>query len=251
LNPRVTIATICFNSERTIEKTIRSVLSQDYLNIEYIIVDGKSTDGTMGVVEKYNSNISITISEKDSGPAEAQRKAVENSTGEYIMFLFADDWIPKNYISNAVRFLTSNKSDYVFGNNAFCDSFGKIVYTVYGDKNYAKKIKYTMPRINYTSIVSRLSIYHVSKMKDDEFKVAPDYDFLISIHNKGIVGKYCDQLTCYNQIGGNSHRKYFQGVRDVRNISIKHGANPVFAYAYYFERLVGHFCLNLLRFLNK
>ncbi|AXH98438.1 glycosyltransferase [Sporosarcina sp. PTS2304] len=93
--PKITIITACYNSEDTIEQTIQSVLSQTYENIEYIIVDGASTDGTMDIVEKYRDRIDVVVSEKDRGVYDAFNKGVELATGEYIIFLNSDDYFYK------------------------------------------------------------------------------------------------------------------------------------------------------------
>ena len=89
--PKVTIVTVCYNSADTIEKTILSVLSQTYDNVEYIIVDGGSTDGTLDVIRKYSSRITRWVSEPDKGTFDAMNKAVGMATGDYVNFMNAGD----------------------------------------------------------------------------------------------------------------------------------------------------------------
>ena len=88
---KVSIITVCYNSAETIENTIQSVLSQDYSTIEYIIVDGKSTDATLQIIEKYKTQISKIISEKDDGIYFAINKGIAMATGDIIAILHADD----------------------------------------------------------------------------------------------------------------------------------------------------------------
>ena len=90
-NPKITIITICYNSARTIEKTIRSVVSQDYENREYNIVDGLSTDDTMDIVGKYRDQIDIIISEKDKGISDAFNKGIRRASGDLIAMINSDD----------------------------------------------------------------------------------------------------------------------------------------------------------------
>jgi glycosyltransferase involved in cell wall biosynthesis len=88
---KFSIITVCKNSEKTIEKTIKSVIEQTYKNIEYIIIDGKSTDNTAGIIKKYINKISHYINEEDNGIYDAMNKGVNLAKGDYISFLNADD----------------------------------------------------------------------------------------------------------------------------------------------------------------
>lgn len=88
---KISIITICYNSAQTIEKTILSVVGQDYANREYIVVDGLSSDGTMGIVDRYRDKIDIVISEKDRGISDAFNKGIARATGDIIVMINSDD----------------------------------------------------------------------------------------------------------------------------------------------------------------
>ena len=88
---KISIITICYNRASTIESAIQSVLSQNYANKEYIVVDGGSTDGTQAVIERYRSEISHYISEPDKGMYDALNKAIQLATGDLVMILHSDD----------------------------------------------------------------------------------------------------------------------------------------------------------------
>jgi len=96
--PKISIITACYNAENTIEQAIQSVLGQTYENIEYIIVDGASTDGTMEIVEKYRNKIDVVVSESDKGVYDAFNKGVGLATGDFINFMNADDYFSTNTI---------------------------------------------------------------------------------------------------------------------------------------------------------
>ena len=88
---KVSIITVCYNSEKTIRDTIESVLGQDYPEIEYIIVDGESQDKTLSIIESYHQSINKIISEKDNGMYDALNKGIENSSGDILGILHSDD----------------------------------------------------------------------------------------------------------------------------------------------------------------
>jgi glycosyltransferase len=113
---KVSIITVCYNSASTIEATIRSVVSQDYQNIEYIIIDGSSTDSTLSIVEKYKDSISKVISEKDNGIYFAINKGINFATGDIIGILHADDFYTDNLvISKVVEVFQKTGADTLYG----------------------------------------------------------------------------------------------------------------------------------------
>ena len=93
---KVSLITITYNSERTLEDTIKSVIAQDYPNIEYIIIDGKSKDGTMKIVDKYRAHIAKVVSESDRGLYDAMNKGWKHATGDLIGYLNSDDFFACN-----------------------------------------------------------------------------------------------------------------------------------------------------------
>jgi len=115
---RISVITVCYNAERTIEKAIRSLCSQIYSNIEYIIIDGNSTDKTIEIVNKYSSKISRIISEKDEGIFDAMNKGLSLSSGDIIYFLNADDYFYDDFVlADVARVFVEDDSRYlVFGN---------------------------------------------------------------------------------------------------------------------------------------
>jgi glycosyltransferase len=111
----VSIITVCYNSEKTIENTIQSVLSQKYSSIEYIIVDGKSTDQTLSIIEKYKSRIDLIISEKDGGIYDAINKGIKNASGDIIGLVHADDVLKNNRVITNIMDCFVHDVDIVYG----------------------------------------------------------------------------------------------------------------------------------------
>ncbi len=117
-NPKITIVTPVYNCVEYIEETIKSVLTQDYKNIEYIIVDGGSNDGTFKIIEKYLKKINFFISEKDEGMYDALNKGFKMATGKYLAWLNADDLYFNNCISKTVELMEKNNYQWINGISA-------------------------------------------------------------------------------------------------------------------------------------
>ncbi len=108
---KISVATVCYNCKDTIEKTIISVLMQTYREIEYIIVDGASTDGTLDIVDKYIEDDRIVlISEPDKGLYDAMNKAVARATGDYIIYMNSGDVFASDDVFDKIK-------NYLYGNN--------------------------------------------------------------------------------------------------------------------------------------
>ena len=130
---KISIITVCFNASQTIEATIKSVVGQTYSNIEYIIVDGLSTDNTLKIVGKYKHRIAKIVSEKDKGLYDAMNKGVKMAKGQIVYFLNADDvLVDKNIIREIMEeFEKDSKLDLVFGE----------IYFFYPKENKTVRIK--------------------------------------------------------------------------------------------------------------
>ena len=127
---KISVITASFNNADTIEDTLRSVIEQDYPEIEFIIVDGKSTDNTLEIVERYKSKIAKIISEKDDGIYFALNKGIESATGDVIAFLHADDiYENSSAISHVMKIFNEGKVESVYGDLHYVDRVdtGKII----------------------------------------------------------------------------------------------------------------------------
>src|SRR6185369_15072253 len=113
--PLVTVITVVFNGAKHLDDTIRSVITQTYDNVEYIIIDGGSTDGTLDIIKKYEGKIDYWVSEKDKGISDAFNKGISLSTGNIIGIINADDWYELDAIQMvAERYISQNKNNIIF-----------------------------------------------------------------------------------------------------------------------------------------
>ena len=125
--PKISVITVCYNARATIERCVRSVLNQYYINIEYIIIDGNSADGTLSILEKYKKNISILVSEPDKGIYDAMNKGIALATGDVVGVLNADDFFADEDVLTVVAdAFNNNDTDIVYGNLDYIKLNGKI-----------------------------------------------------------------------------------------------------------------------------
>lgn len=180
---RVSIITVCYNSEATIEKTIKSVLSQTFQNIEYIIVDGGSKDSTLDIVSKYQDNIAKVISEPDKGIYDAMNKGIKAATGDIIGILNSDDYyVGDDIASIIVKAFKQNSPDIVFADLAYVvtGSENKLLRYYSAKKFTPKKLKYGIMPPHPTLYVKR-EVYEKHGNYRLDFKIASDYEMFVRL----------------------------------------------------------------------
>ena len=201
---KVSIITVCFNSELTIEETINSVISQTYSNIEYIIIDGKSTDNTHRIIKKYVNRVDLLISEKDNGLYYAMNKGVSLASGDIIGILNSDDlFYSNNTIKNVVKyFIEDEKIKLLYGNIVFFNSSTGNVTRIWKSKTYYKSFFEHGNVPPHPSVFIKKEIYFKNKFNTN-FKIAADYEFLLRLlKKKNILSKYIDENIVKMREGG-------------------------------------------------
>ena len=181
--PTVSLITVSYNSYRYIEQTIKSVLSQDYQHIEYIIIDGNSSDGTQEIIKKYQSKISYWVSEDDSGPGEAANKGLSIATGKYLWFINSDDYLcSPSSISQLVEFLESNpKIDFAYGDQYFVDQDNKKIGEIrYPDFDLQRLLKHTGSFPLNGCLLTRRAFEQIGGI-DLSFDVNDDLEYYVRI----------------------------------------------------------------------
>lgn len=179
--PLITIITVSYNSAKTIERTIQSVISQSYQNIEYIIIDGMSTDGTTDIIAKYNDDIYYWISEKDNGVYDAMNKALALSNGFAIGILNSDDWYESEAVYKVVEHMQSMPAvDIIHGLLRFIDLNGNADSIV---GHYSSFLNRGM--IEHPTCFIKKSIYNLVGDFDLKYKSAADYDWMLRAEAMG------------------------------------------------------------------
>lgn len=176
---RISIITVCYNCESEIEKTILSVINQTYPNIQYIIIDGGSTDSTLKIINKYRNKISIVLSEKDNGIYDAMNKGIDLSDGIWINFMNAGDTF---YNNNVIHDIFENKkyqADIIYGSAIYNYGFGEIL-------KKPSSIQTINKFMGFCHQSTFINTYVMKKYKYNlKYKIVADYDFFLKVYKLG------------------------------------------------------------------
>jgi glycosyltransferase involved in cell wall biosynthesis len=212
--PLISIITIVYNGEKTIERTIRSVLNQTYNDIEYIIIDGNSNDATLDVLKKYSNKIDYWVSEKDNGISDAFNKGIKLATGELIGFINADDW----YETDACAIIAScynEKIDVYVGDCMYLFPNGERKLF----KAKIDKLKKYMS-VSHPSCFIRKDCYSGHGDYSLDYPLAMDYDLLLRLYTKGLNFYHVNSNLSTFVLGGVSNKnviKSFIECREIKN----------------------------------
>ncbi len=205
---KVSIITVCFNSEDTIEDTFKSVALQDYKNIEYIVVDGGSSDGTLNIVDNYGAMIAKSSSESDRGIYYAMNKGLAMATGDVIGFINSDDMLDAfNCISEVVKVFKETGVSIVYGDKVYVDP--KDTTKI---KRYWRSGKFDINRYKWGWMTPHLSTYIKKSVYekygdfDTNFKIAADYELMLRfIVKNGLIPVYLPMVIAKMRSGGVSN----------------------------------------------
>jgi len=175
--PLITVVTVVRNGEAALGKTILSVINQTYRNLEYIVIDGASTDGTVDIIKKHEDKIDYWVSDPDGGIYDAMNKGIDLAAGEWINFMNSDDWFYNNDVIADV-FKTQHEADIIYG-----DTYMRTSYFQYIEKEDHTTLgkSFTM---SHQSTFVKLSLMK-EKHFDLLFKLGADYNFFYQCFNEG------------------------------------------------------------------
>lgn len=233
--PYFSIATPCWNSAATIERTIKSVLLQDFKDYEYIIVDGGSTDGTLDIIKKYEPLFEGRMrwkSEPDKGLYDAFNKGIERSCGVYCWNVNADDYLEPYALSHLHQFILEHCADsstIISGAMHFCSEEGSII-TI--KKCNAKRLKHAYVNdyigLNHPATIVPKAIYDKYGAFDSNFKIIGDVDWFHRIYAAGVNIQIIDDVLTNMSDGGVSNIfNYQKDFKDRAYYLRKHYHNPI------------------------
>lgn len=203
--PKISIITVVWNNATTIKDAIDSVLGQTYENIEYIIIDGASTDGTVEIVKSYGDKISNFVSEKDNGLYDAMNKGIGLATGDIVGILNSDDfYIDNQVIEKIVNEFEKSKVDSIFADLVFVkpENLDKVVRYYHSNKCMPEKFQYALYPAHPTFFVKRWVYDQFGVFKTD-YKIGADFDLMARfLYTHKINYSYIKEPIIKMRIGG-------------------------------------------------
>jgi glycosyltransferase involved in cell wall biosynthesis len=182
MDPLVSIVTPSFNQAKYLEETIRSVLAQDYPRIEYIVVDGGSTDSSLEIIRKYADRLTWWVSEPDQGQTDAINKGFGRATGEIMAWLNSDDTYQPKAVSEAVAFLQAHpKIGLVYGDAHFINAEGQIIGKFNAQQTSYKRLRRGGVYIPQQAAFWRADLWNQVGPLDPSFYFAMDYDLWVRL----------------------------------------------------------------------
>lgn len=240
----ISIITICKNSSKTITKTIESVLSQECVGgLEYIIVDGGSTDGTMDIVSSYGDRINKSISEPDAGISDAFNKGIALADGEIIGIINSDDTLLPGTLHKVVRYFHENPEVDVIHADLF----------LYDGDTFIKVLKpprywwipWRMILFNHPTTFVRAQVYDSCGLFDTSYRYSHmDFELFLRWMKAGVVIRYIPDVFVNMEFRGTSGRHIYNGFSENIRALKRHGFNQLLAYFQFFTKYVAQIILD-------
>lgn len=218
-SPKISIITVVFNGEKYISKSIESVISQSYKNYELLLIDGGSNDNTCEIISRYDDYIDVFISENDDGLSDAMNKAAKLSSGEYIIYLHADDLFLNEFSLQYMADSIQGNKAWATGFYHFIDHNGEITKK---DKLRASSLSRMCIRnvIRHQATIVRADIVKEFPF-DKQYKYAMDYDFFLNVWKKYGEPVFILKYLSYFRVDGSSlSSDYYSSIKDEMKVRI-------------------------------
>lgn len=218
--PTLSIITIVYNNVRDIERTMLSVLNQSYQNIEYIVVDGASTDGTLEIIQRYQDRLSKVVSEKDAGIYDAMNKGLALASGDYVLFMNSGDEL---YAPNTVEtvFATAPNADIYYGETEMYNQAWQSI----GKRRHSVPEKFTWKSFRFGMTISHQAIYirrSLTEPYDRKYQLSADIDWILTAAKKAKTSVKVSGYVAKYLVGGMSKKRHRQSLKERFAIFTKH-----------------------------
>ncbi|RYE16243.1 MAG: glycosyltransferase [Sphingobacteriales bacterium] len=218
--PTLSVITVVYNNVRDMERTMLSVLNQTYPNIEYIIIDGASTDGTLEVINKYKDRLAKFFSEKDDGIYDAMNKGLALATGDYVLFMNSGDEL---YLPDTVAavFAAEPDADIYYGETEMINQQGESL----GQRRHKAPQNFTWRSFKHGMSISHQAIYikrSLLQPYNKQYQLSADIDWIITAAKKAVKIINVNRYVAKYRIGGMSKTKHRQSLVERFNIMKNH-----------------------------
>lgn len=218
--PTLSVVTIVYNNVRDIERTLLSVLNQSYPHIEYIVVDGASTDGTLKLIQSYQDRLSVLISEKDAGIYDAMNKGLALATGEYVLFMNSGDEL---YAPDTVAkvFATHPNADIYYGETEMYNE----AWQSLGTRRHRAPEQFTWKSFRFGMNISHQAIYirrSLTQPYNQSYQLSADIDWIITAAKKAKIAVKVPGYVAKYLAGGMSKKRHRQSLKERFAIFTKH-----------------------------
>ena len=205
-NPRLTVITVSYNAKETIEQTILSVAAQSAEGIEYLVIDGASSDGTADVLRRHSHHIDHWVSEPDNGIYDAMNKGIAMARGEWIMFLNADDYFENERSAQYILEATDDLIDVVSGQTLMKYAHHECIFRP--SQRFGLMLQ--LPFMHPSTIVRR-STFQTCGHFDTRYRIAADCDFFLRLISRGYNHRSIQEIVTVMRDGGASQRGFVRG----------------------------------------
>lgn len=243
--PPVSVITVVYNGARHLRRAADSVLGQDYGPIEYLVIDGGSTDGTVAMLRELDERIDYWLSEPDAGIYDAMNKGIALASGEIIAILNSDDWFEPGAVRASVEALQASGAGYSYGSAWMVDAAGNRIGVArpLPAARFADLALTEQPLPHPTMFVRR-EVYARHGVFDPALRLAGDFELIARLQRAGVRGVEVDAALVNFRLGGASTNPLI--LREMREIALRCGEPPLRAWRNY---LAGRLTMALKRFL--
>ena len=234
--PTISVVTVCRNSAATIEKTIESVLAQKESGVEYVVVDGASTDGTLDIVRSYQA-IDSFISEPDQGIADAFNKGILLATGDIIGLINSDDQLCPSALATVRRYFSEYPDIDVIHGDVILLGGSKVIKRIKPSGRWWYPWRLVL--FNHPATFVRREVYLQYGLFDTSYRIAMDVEIFLRWMSSGVKIKYLPEVLVNMQAGGASGQQAITGYREVQRAALHHGFHPFLVNL----QLIGKLCV--------
>jgi len=224
--PKISIITVVKNNVNSIERTLLSVFNQAYPNLEYIIIDGQSTDGTLEIIKKYQHQLAYWVSEPDQGISDAFNKGIAQCSGEWIGIINADDW----YEPNTFQIIADNQfnGDILYGNLLYWKNTERDFVFQANHHGLTKEMT-----INHPTTFVKKEVYQKLGGFNTKYKYAMDYDVMLRYFLAGVPFYHIPKVLANFSLAGVSDTHWLKAYKEVKAVKIANGLPLAEAASYY------------------